>query len=526
MIAPLLKVYFNLRSRFPQRYGTMDEVNKAWAHGTPSSMDEQGLKLGVVGKQDMENFLLWGFYFLTFYAFLPGLVSRTFGFRVFKRGRAKHEIALTFDDGPDPVYTPLLLDLLKRYDAKATFFVVGIHAERHPEILKRMHDEGHVIGIHNYVHKSNWFMRPRTVKKQIHRTSEIIRRATGAGTAYYRPPWGIVNLFDFSNMGYLQIILWSALFGDWRKRVGAERLQKRMMKKLRPGEVLLLHDCGDTFGADQEAPANMLAALEPFLAAGQAKGYKFVHIADMIALTDGVKRAKPSIGVVKRIMVACWMGWERLFQVLFRVKEVAEDCIFHYRIVPYNGKTLELSDGRSIVAKDRVVEIHLDNKILLKLMTESRSMMQLAVMLIRETKKGMPQLARKLESDETARPAKGIYAVSMINRGVEQFGFDVLPIPKGLFDTSTRIYLKLLLRVLNPAGKERLNEQRMKLTPSIMAMSMEHFWQRAGDHPPNEPTASRRKRAEAYDGNLHQAGGDEIPPASFDISNAAREFTP
>ena len=53
------------------------------------------------------------------------------------------EIALTFDDGPDPVYTPRLLDLLKRYDAKATFFVVGIHAEKHPDILKRMHDEGH-----------------------------------------------------------------------------------------------------------------------------------------------------------------------------------------------------------------------------------------------------------------------------------------------------------------------------------------------------------------------------------------------
>ncbi|QHW30582.1 polysaccharide deacetylase family protein [Paenibacillus rhizovicinus] len=476
----------------------------------------------------MENFLLWGFYFLTFYAFLPGLVSRTFGFRVFKRGRAEHEIALTFDDGPDPVYTPQLLDLLKRFDAKATFFVVGIHAERHPEILKRMHDEGHVIGIHNYVHKTNWLMRPRTVKKQIHRTSEIIRRATGTRSLYYRPPWGIVNLFDFSNLGYLQIILWSALFGDWRKRVGTERLKKRMMKKLRPGEVLLLHDCGSTFGADQDAPANMLGALEYFMEAGQAKGYKFVHITDMIALTDGGKKAKPSIGWTKRAVVACWMGWERLFHIVFRVKSVSEACVFYYRVIPYHGKTLELSDGRAINDKDPVVEIHFDNKKLSQMMMESRSMMQLAVMLIRETKKAMPLLARKLESDETARAAKGIYGVSMINRGVEQFGFDVLPIPKGLFDTSTRIYLKLLLRVLNPAGKQRIHEQSHRLTPSIVAMSMETFWNKAkaGVHSQQEQAAARKKRAESFDGSVHRDGGDEITHVSFESSNAAREFTP
>lgn len=212
--------------------------------------------------------MLWGFYILTFYAFLPGLISRTFGFRVFKRGHVKNEISLTFDDGPDPKYTPLLLDLLAKYDAKATFFVVGANAEKYPELLRRMSDEGHVIGIHNYVHKTNWLMRPREVRRQINLTSDIIRKATRTIPVYYRPPWGIVNLFDFSRLGYLQIILWSSMFGDWRRRVGVRRLTKRMLKKLRPGEVLLLHDCGTTLGADSDAPANMLEALEVYLKAG------------------------------------------------------------------------------------------------------------------------------------------------------------------------------------------------------------------------------------------------------------------
>ncbi|WP_256208689.1 polysaccharide deacetylase family protein [Paenibacillus sp. CF384] len=484
----------------------------------------------MVGKRIMENFLLWGFYFLTFYAFLPGIISRTFGFRVFKRGRAEREIALTFDDGPDPVYTPQLLDLLKKYDAKATFFVVGIHAERHPELLQRMHAEGHVIGIHNYVHKSNWLMRPRTVKKQIHRTSEIIRRATGVRSAYYRPPWGIVNLFDFSNLGYLQIILWSALFGDWRKRVGAERLKTRMMKKLRPGEVLLLHDCGATFGADQDAPANMLIALESFLEAGRERGYQFIHITDMIALTDRdrskSRETKPAThGLFKRALIACWMGWEQVFHVLFRVKSGGEGSIFHIRLVPYPGQTLELSDGRRIEHKDPVIELHFDNHKLLRMMTESRSMMHVAIMLIREVQKGMPKLAQQLVGNKEYEHAKGLYGVSMINRGAEQFGFSVLPIPKGLFDYSTRLYLKLLLRVLHPSGKKRLTEQGSRLDPRIIAMSMDQFWGRYGAEANVKP---EWKKTQLYEPKRHQGTRPELTPAAYDSANAAGagEYTP
>jgi peptidoglycan/xylan/chitin deacetylase (PgdA/CDA1 family) len=471
----------------------------------------------------MENFVLWGFYILTFYAFLPGLISRTFGFRVFKRGRADKEIALTFDDGPDPIYTPLLLDLLKRYNAKATFFVVGVHAERHPELLQRMHEEGHVIGIHNYLHKSNWLMRPGTVKRQIHRTSEIIKRATGIRSAYYRPPWGIVNLFDFSNLGYLQIILWSTLFGDWRKRVGAKRLQKRLMKKLRPGEVLLLHDCGSTFGADSDAPANMLEALEPFLEEGTRRGIHFVNITETIAITDRNKSLRRSLGLVKRITVSCWMGWERLFHVLFRVKSGGADSIFNIRVVPYRGKTLELSDGQTIVDKDHVIELHFDNGMLFKLMTESRSMMHVAIRLIREVEKAMPQLADRIAgAQEEFQRVRGLYGISMINRGAEQFGFSVLEMPKGFFDKIARLYLKLLLRTLHPSGKKRVKEQGSKLSPRIIAMSMDEFWHRygSGNLPKRDWTA-----AAEYDEKLQQAGHTAITHAAYENGNAAGEFT-
>ncbi len=435
----------------------------------------------------MENFLLWGFYILTFYAFLPGLVSRTFGFRVFKKGRAAHEIALTFDDGPDPEYTPQLLDLLKRYDAKGTFFVVGVHAERHPELLRRMHEEGHIIGIHNYVHKTNWLMRPGTVKKQIHRTADVIKKATGERPAFYRPPWGIVNLFDFSNLGYLQIILWSALFGDWRKRVGADRLLARMMKKLRPGEVLLLHDCGATLGADREAPANMLVALASFMEEATSRGFRFVHIEEMIELTDKSKATMHTLGWFKRLLIACWMGWERIFHVLFRIKPTGEDPVLHHRIIKYKGKTLHLSDGGTIANKDPVLELHFDNHKLFQIMMDSRSVMHIAIRLIREVEKELPRLAARIAGREEYAKIRGLYGISMINRGAEQFGFSVLELPPGLFDKMTRLYLGTLMKVLHPSGRKRVQKRGDKLSPRIIAMSMDRFRERFGAPQVNYP---------------------------------------
>ncbi|MFS0727429.1 polysaccharide deacetylase family protein [Paenibacillus sp. 1P07SE] len=478
----------------------------------------------------MESLLLWGFYILTFYAFLPGLISRIFGFRVFKRGKAEQEIALTFDDGPDPIYTPQLLDLLARYDAKATFFVVGANAEKYPELLRRMKDEGHIIGIHNYVHKTNWFMRPATVKRQIHRTSEVIRKATGVRTSYYRPPWGIVNLFDFSNLGHLQIILWSAMFNDWRKRVGVKRLTKRMMKKLRPGEVLLLHDCGSTLGADHDAPAHMLLALEHYLQAGNNEGYRFVHIEEMIAVSDQrrarhveqlrqrleARAVKPRLGLFKRMAVAGWLTWERIFQMLFRVKPLQDDAIFHYRIRKYHGAPLQLDDGEVIRDRDQVVELHFDNRKLFETMAASGSVVRMAIYVVREVGKALPKLAAEMkEKPEKFNQVRGLYGISMINRGSEGFGFSTIDLPPGMFSRMTRLYLKLLLRVLHPGGSQRVRDKKATLVPRIIAMSMTELHKRyapaAGEwQEPRLPSVSKRTVR------------DELEPSE----KAARELVP
>jgi peptidoglycan/xylan/chitin deacetylase (PgdA/CDA1 family) len=471
----------------------------------------------------MDKFLWWGFYFFTFYAFLPALVSRMFGFRAFRKGLAEREIALTFDDGPDPVYTPQLLDLLKRHGAKATFFVVGAHAERHPELIRRMHEEGHVIGIHNYVHLPNWILRPRAVKRQVQRTRDIIASITGEAPKYYRPPWGIVNVFDYAVTGKLQIVLWTSMFGDWRRKVGPERLYARMRKKLRPGQVFLLHDRGDTFGADEEAPANMLRALERLMDDAAALGYRFVNMEEMIALTEANKKRRASrqedgkhgdplagVSFGKRLLVSLWMVWEKLYHLIFRLRPLGDGSSFHYRITRYPGRDLSLANGDVLRRGDRVIELHFDNRMLFRLSAAARSEIHTALRLIRVGEQMLPQLAAEYERLPDRETIRGVYGITLIYKGTEALGFHVFELSRGWTRRLIGGYLHLLIAVFRSGGARRT--ERFPLEPKIVFLSSEELmkWK-------NGPVRSARRAQQKQTGSGPSADPDpaEKEPASL-----------
>ncbi|NRD79298.1 polysaccharide deacetylase family protein [Bacillus sp. BRMEA1] len=212
------------------------------------------------------------------YTILPFLLSFGFHFKVLRQGSDPHKMALTFDDGPHPVYTPILLDLLKEHQVKATFFVVGSRAEKYPELIIRMKEEGHLIGIHNYIHRSNWLMFPWTVREGINRTAKILENLTGDRSVYYRPPWGLLNLGDFFLLNPYRIILWSVMAEDWKSTGGSDKIKRKLLAKVSGGSVVLLHDCGDTPGADQDAPQNTIHALKDVIPIIMERGYQFVRI--------------------------------------------------------------------------------------------------------------------------------------------------------------------------------------------------------------------------------------------------------
>ncbi|MEN1987827.1 polysaccharide deacetylase family protein [Paenibacillus hubeiensis] len=449
----------------------------------------------------LQSILLWLLYISTFYAFIPSLISRMFGLRVFRRGKSDTDFSLTFDDGPDPVYTPRLLRLLKQYDAKATFFVVGEHAANHPQLIRDIYEEGHLLGIHNYIHKTNWLMRPRTVQEQIRRTGQIIEEITGEKTCFYRPPWGIMNLFDFFSKKDRQIILWSSMFEDWKSRVGAKKLTERMLKELRAGEVMLLHDRGTTFGADANAPEQMLQALEVVLQKAQKQGLRSVRIdtlmrggKEVAVSRNGQQESAKPLTLWKRMIVAAWLGWEKVFHWAYQLRTASpKDPMLHYRTRVYHGAQIELEGGKWLRNGDPMIELHFDNKKLFELGSTSRSSMHLAIRMIRTMEQQFPDLARQIAADPELSSAKALYGVSMINRGPEKFGFTVRDLPPGPFSSASKIYLKLLLSVIHPSGTKRLRERSEQLVPKLIVIPLEDLLQRYGQ---TEFVAAKAKETE------------------------------
>ncbi|AST05725.1 polysaccharide deacetylase family protein [Anoxybacillus flavithermus] len=203
---------------------------------------------------------IWLIALFFIYSILPTLFIRMFSFRVQKK--VKSGVALTFDDGPDPVYTPQLLDLLKKYNVKATFFVVGWKAEKYPHLIKRMQEEGHTIGLHHYYHTSNWLLLPLVTEWELERSARVIEYITGARPVYYRPPWGHINIWTLFMQKKYKIVMWTYILGDWNASLGVDRLYERLMSSIEDGAIIVLHDSGSTIGADEHAPANTIATLE------------------------------------------------------------------------------------------------------------------------------------------------------------------------------------------------------------------------------------------------------------------------
>ncbi|WP_153730978.1 polysaccharide deacetylase family protein [Sporosarcina obsidiansis] len=207
---------------------------------------------------------------------------RTAGYRVTKRLPTGKGIALTFDDGPHPVYTVQLLDLLKRHGVKATFFVVGENVRAYPEVVKRMHKEGHQIGIHHDQHTSSWLLTPSQLKRELIETHRAIVDVTGEPPTLYRPPWGFMNAATLFVTRSYQIVLWSHVFQDWKVK-GCEKGMLDGLRRVRDdGSIVLLHDDGSNPGADDLAPAHMLDKLSKYLEEVSHKNIEFVHVQDSL----------------------------------------------------------------------------------------------------------------------------------------------------------------------------------------------------------------------------------------------------
>jgi len=197
--------------------------------------------------------------------------------------RKGHKIALTFDDGPDAEITPHILDALQSHGAHATFFVIGRHAEAHPELVRRIIDEGHELGNHSHGHSRLLNLQTsRYMQREIERGMTTLDRigAPGAGKLY-RPPMGLKNpiLARLQRSLGLRVVAWSLHAGDTRKR-DANAIARRILARVRPGDIVLFHDGHDL--PHRQRGMVVVDALNAILPGLRSKGFETATVTELL----------------------------------------------------------------------------------------------------------------------------------------------------------------------------------------------------------------------------------------------------
>lgn len=156
------------------------------------------------------------------------------------------KVYLTFDDGPDPISTPQLLDALDHLDIKANFFCLGNKAEKYPELITEIIDRGHCLGNHGYDHLSGWATSSNVYTHNAEKSSSII------DSIFYRPPYGRMtyNQYRILSKKY-KIIMWDNMPGDFDAQLNEQQVLKNLMSNTTPGSIIALHDSSHSWSKNQ-----------------------------------------------------------------------------------------------------------------------------------------------------------------------------------------------------------------------------------------------------------------------------------
>ena len=207
------------------------------------------------------------------------------------------KLALTFDDGPNPAITPKLLDLLERYDAHATFFLVGRFVRQCPDLVHEISARGHIIGNHTETHPNLFWRRPRQIRDELRQCHEAIIAAINVPPKWFRPPFGARNpwVAVAARELDLRVVMWSLIAMDWLVRPpellinSMQPIATRAQKQLQPGslptgtrgDIVCLHD-GDDRQLNGDRSCTLLA-LEHWLPRWRDLGLKFVTIEEAVS---------------------------------------------------------------------------------------------------------------------------------------------------------------------------------------------------------------------------------------------------
>lgn len=195
-----------------------------------------------------------------------------------RKEKGIENIYLTFDDGVHEKYTRELLELLKNYNIKATFFVVAEFAKENAHIIKVMKEDGHTIGLHSLEHKNEIFQSPRGIKGDFSESMGILKEL-GVNPKFFRPPWGHFSLPAIKEIKKLsfKIVLWNVIVGDWKADITAKTIADKLLCETEKGDIICLHDGR----GKNEAPRRTIEALKIVIPIWKDRGFTFETVEEL-----------------------------------------------------------------------------------------------------------------------------------------------------------------------------------------------------------------------------------------------------
>ncbi len=207
----------------------------------------------------------------------PYLLKKLYSKAIWRMDSKHKKIYLTFDDGPVPIVTPWVLDVLKQYNIKATFFCVGENVVKYPSIYQRILDDDHSIGNHTYNHLNGWNTHTKTYIENVELCSIALNSENKTQqTNLFRPPYGRAKKSQISylsakkptNQPSYSIIMWDVLSGDYDKKTSPSTCLNNVINNVRNGSIIVFHD-------SPKAQINLEYALPRFIEYALAKGFEF-----------------------------------------------------------------------------------------------------------------------------------------------------------------------------------------------------------------------------------------------------------
>lgn len=193
----------------------------------------------------------------------PLILRQLYPGTVWRMDKTQKTIYLTFDDGPIPELTPWVLDTLKQYDVKATFFCVGDNVVKHPDIFKRILDEGHQVGNHTFNHLKGWQTDTKTYLQNVERCQEYTQ------TDLFRPPYGRIKKSQLMEINsHYRVVFWDVLTHDYDRNLSPKKCLDNALKYTRNGSIIVFHD-------NVKAQKNLKFALPQYIELTLKLNYKF-----------------------------------------------------------------------------------------------------------------------------------------------------------------------------------------------------------------------------------------------------------